>query len=174
MDKKEVLDALKQAKDEAAHVTRDTRSPKFSLQRRVDMCIMNTILLLQKGKLCNRREWRKVTRPNFFVKEPYVMAVKSMLVSLVACLVRPGHPLLYVVLFNGWLYSCHCYNKLVLRRKRQTHPLEVLGLVTTLSFVYLTAMEQDHALAEALIYGAGLSVLDWIYRLFDYLYRQEQ
>ena len=46
MDQKEVIDALKQAKDEAKNVTKDTKSTKFSLSSRIDMCIMNVILMV--------------------------------------------------------------------------------------------------------------------------------
>lgn len=63
------MEALKQAKDEAKYVTKDTRSTKFSLSNRIDMCIMNIILMVQRRKLFDSKEWSKVTKLNFFVKK---------------------------------------------------------------------------------------------------------
>lgn len=171
MDQKEVIDALKQAKDEVKYVTKDTMSTKFSLSSRIDMCIMNIILMVQKGKLFDSKEWRKVTKLNFFVKKEYVLTVETVAITLIAMLVRPGHRLQYALLFNSWMYACYFYNSVVLKRKRQTHPLEVFVIVSCLSFVLLSIMSDRSPVAETLIYGVGLAVLDWLYRLFDYLYR---
>ena len=102
------------------------------------------------------------------------MAVKTIVVTLIALLVRPGQRLQYALLFNSWLYACYFYNNVVLKRKRQTHPLEVFAIVSCLSFVFLSIMSDGSPFVETLIYGIGIAVLDWLYRLFDYLYRQDQ
>lgn len=155
-------------------MTKDTKSTKFSLSSRIDMCIMNVILLLKNGKLFDRKEWSRVTRLNFFVKNEYVLAVKTIAITLIAFLIRPGQRLQYTVLFNSWLYACYFYNSAVLKRKRQTHPLEVFVIIACLSFVFLSIVSDKSPVAETLIYGIGLAVLDWLYRLFDYLYRMDQ
>ena len=155
-------------------MTKDTKSTKFSLSSRIDMCIMNVIIMLQKGKLLDSREWSRVTRLNFFVKNEYILTVKTIAITLIAFLIRPGQRLQYAVLFNSWLYVSYFYNSVVLKRKRQTHPLEVFVIITCLSFVFLSIVSDKSPIAETLIYGVGLASLDWLYRLFDYLYRMDQ
>ncbi|CAL5987177.1 Hypothetical_protein [Hexamita inflata] len=167
------IDELMQMQKVVAKSTTDSR---FSLRKRMDMCVMNGLKLIKKclktGKIPKNELKKELLVRNFNVNLNYVLIIKQMLISLFTCIIRPTMIVPHLFMFNSMHLINYYYQLKFLQDKRQLNPAEVLVLTFTASAAFALAFKLDSPIIQAVIYACCFAVLDACYRLFDYLYRK--